>query len=108
MEERMSKKPVAWKIYPSEEERKQIDADQKAAGYATRTGYILDATLYATPLHLTKIAREIGRLGLLCNELLGEDEDAYGNRKLTGADARRAVKRIFTACDAVTDALKRR
>ena len=102
----MAKKTIHWKIYPSDDESIIIDAAQKAARYKNRNRYILDAALLGTPLHLSEIASRLGELGLLCNELLSEDEQGQRHARLTRADSKRAVDHIVIARDAVIDALR--
>jgi len=102
----MKKKTISLKINVTEAERSEIDVAQKAAGYKTRAAYMLDSALLQTPLELTEIARQLGRLGLLCNDLLADEDGGAANRRLDRDDAQKAVRKIINACDAVIAALR--
>jgi|TARA_R100000501_G_C2579587_1_gene83347 hypothetical protein len=100
----MSKKEVPWKIYPTAEQKAAITAGQMAARYPTRSAYIIDCVLQEPSADLSRIAAQIGQLGLLANEFLAEDESH--NRRLTGRRADKAVRKIIEACDAIIDRLR--
>ncbi|PVA05249.1 hypothetical protein [Thalassorhabdomicrobium marinisediminis] len=100
----MPKRETPWKIYPTAEQKAAITAGQTAARYSTRSAYIIDCVLEEPSADLSRIAAQVGRLGLLANEILGEDE-SY-NRRLAGRRADKAVRKIIEACDAITDRLR--
>lgn len=100
----MSKKEAPWKIYPTAEQKAAITAGQMAARYQTRSAYIIDSVLQEPSADLSRIAAQIGRLGLLVNEFLSEDESH--NRRLTGRRVDKVVRKIIEACDAITDELR--
>ena len=100
----MSKKEAPWKIYPTAEQKAAITAGQMAARYSARSAYIIDCVLQEPSADLSRIAAQIGQLGLLANEILGEDESR--DRRLTGRRADKAVRKIIEACDAITGKLR--
>jgi hypothetical protein len=94
------------KFKVTDDEKIKIDAAVKKAGYETRSAYLRDSALLETPADLAQIASHIGRLGMLCNDLLLDDE--HGRRKLDEKyDAKKAARKIVKACDAIIEDLRK-
>lgn len=85
----------------------EIDASRIAARYPTRTSYMIDSAVWGSAVYLSDIARHVGQLGRICNAVLIPDVDNPKQRCLESKDAKRAVRKIIEACDAVTAALRR-
>lgn len=102
----MSSKTKPIKVNLTAEEMSEIAAAQKAAGYKSRSAYMRDSALSSAPVHLLTIARRMGELGHIANDVLAEDDEASGNRRLYGDDAKKSARRIIKACDAVISALR--
>ncbi|MFN3664188.1 hypothetical protein [Yoonia sp.] len=102
----MSGKTTGFRVYLTDDQRSQAEAGQKAAGYKTLSAYMRDCALSGAPVHLLTIAREMGKLGQIANDILTAGDAATGTGGLYGSDARKAARRIIKACDAVTAALR--
>lgn len=103
---------VAVKFRVDREALARIDARQAAAGYSTRAAYLAaclaDCALADRQIELTEIARSIGRLGHLCNQLLTPREATALDLSLSTYEAHGLVRKITRTCDAVTKTLKGR
>lgn len=102
----MSGKTTPFKVHLTADERSQIKAGQKAAGYKSQSAFMRDSALSNEPLHLLTIAREMGKLGQVVNDIIAAGGAASGNGGLYGDDAKKAARRIIKLCDAVTAALR--
>jgi hypothetical protein len=95
------------KLNISPEDLLRIDEAKEMSGHKTRTDYMVDSALSGAPVYLHDIAKQIGRLGQICNDFLVPDEDLIHGAHLQGDDAKRAVRKIIKTCDAVVAALRR-
>ncbi|MFA8384165.1 MAG: hypothetical protein ACEPO2_00955 [Pelagibaca sp.] len=102
----MTGKAKTLKINIPQEQLAKIDAARVAAGYRTRTEYMIDSAVWGSPVYLREIAQHIGQLGLICNFVLLPDDDGSEHAHLQGEEARRAVRKIVRTCDAITKALR--
>lgn len=102
----MREKTKPFKVNLTDGERKKIEAARTAAGYKSVSAYMRDSALGNAPVHLLEIAREMGKLGQIVNEILASDIFASGTGGSYGDDAKKAARRIIKACDAVTAALR--
>lgn len=94
------------KFKASDSQLAKIEAAFRKSRYQTRAAFLRDSALYSSQVDLTDIALEIGRLGLLCNKVLAEDDGA-GRRRLTAAATRKLVREITATCDSVSTELRR-
>lgn len=102
----MSRKTTPFKVNLTGAERSRIEAAQRSAGYKSMSAFMRDSSLNNAPVHLMEIAREIGKLGQVVNEILGTGDPVSGTGGFSGDDAKKAARRIIKACDAVTAALR--
>lgn len=102
----MSTKTKQFKVNLTAAERSQIEAAQKAANYKSLSAYMRDCALRNDTIALQSIARNIGRLGQIVNEVMLEPAPTSGMGQLQAEDARQLARRIIKACDAVSDALR--
>lgn len=102
----MSSKTKPIKVNLTAKEMSQIAVAQKAARYKSRSAYMRDCALTNAPVDLLTIARKMGELGHIANDVLADNDETSGNRRLCGEDAKRAARRIINACDAVMSALR--
>lgn len=93
-------------IYATDQHWNEIEAAQEAADYTTLSEYMVDSARSEQLIILADVAHQLGRLGLICNEVLtaGSGDDA---NRLGGQDAQVAVDRIIETCDAVITILRR-
>lgn len=104
----MTTKTTQIKVNVTADERSQIEADQKAAGYKSLSAYMRDSALKKETVDLQSIARVIGQLGQIVNTIMLEYEPETGTGQLHGDDAKKTARKIIKACDAVSDAMRRR
>ncbi|MBQ2260151.1 MAG: hypothetical protein II336_02145 [Loktanella sp.] len=102
----MSTNKTQFKVNLTADERSQIEAAKKAAGYKSLSAYMRDSALRKESVDLLSIACEIGRLGQIVNDIMLKRDPASGDDLLHGDDAKKAARRIIKACDAVSDALR--
>jgi len=107
MDSRMAKKKTPKNIYGTDQEWADIDDARDAAGHTTLTGYLIESALSKEVLILTDVAHQLGRLGMICNEVLIADTAGHETARLQGEDAEVALNRIIETCDAVTKKLNR-
>lgn len=102
----MKEKTTPSKVNLTTSERSKIKAAQVAADYKSMSAYMRDCSLKNAPVHLLEIARVMGKLGQIVNEVLASVNSTSSNEGLYGDDAKKAARRIIKACDAVTAALR--
>ena len=102
----MEPKKNELKFKVSDSQLAEIEAACAKARFQTRAAYLRDCVLFGSQVDLSEIAIEIGQLGLLCNEVLA-DEDGAGRRHLTAAATRKLVRKITAICETVTSELRR-
>lgn len=96
----MAQRMNEMKFKVTDEEKVEIEAAFRRSRYRTRAAYLRDCAVTGKPADLTEISVRIGQLWMMCNEVLADDEVA-NHRRLRGSDAKKAVKKITAACDAV-------
>jgi len=101
----MAEKKKPKNIYGTEQQWEDIRYFQHAAGYTTLSKFVIDSALSNQTLVLNEVARQLGRLGMICNEVLVSDGDE--TQKLQGAEAEAALQRVIETCDRVIYELKR-
>lgn len=103
----MKQKKTPKNIYGTDQEWADIKDAQLATGHTTLTGYMIESGISKHVWILTDVAHQLGKLGMICNEVLIADVDMSGGAKLQGDDAQAALNKIIETCDAVIQILKR-
>ena len=101
----MATKTKPKSIYATEQQWSDIKDARNEAGYKTLSKFVVDSALSNQTLVLNEVARSLGRLGMICNEVLIPKNEETAS--LQGSDADAALRKIIKACDKVIIALKR-
>ncbi len=104
----MNETTKPFKVNLTADERTQIEAAQKMAGYKSLSAYIRNSALKTEKIDLQSIAREMGRLGQIVNGIMLEFDPANGAGTSHGDELKKAARKIIKACDAVSDVMRRR
>lgn len=100
----MARNTIPKNIYATEQQWSDIQDARRKAGNTTLSKFVVESALSNQNVVLNEVARNLGRLGMICNEVLVSNG---GTAILHGSDAEAALKKVIETCDKVIIALKR-